>query len=72
MLSCISKKATSLGEKVLLLKNKTHTERTITHLCGAKERKNILAESVYRFHKYIAYEQKNTNFEGTEMHILTA
>jgi hypothetical protein len=34
MLSCISKKATSLGEKVLLVKNKTHTERTITPMWG--------------------------------------
>jgi hypothetical protein len=54
MLSCTSNKATSLRGKVLLVKNKKQAERTINHLHGAIERKNILSEIDYRFQKYTA------------------
>jgi hypothetical protein len=52
MWSYISNKATSLREKVLLVKNNKYAERTIAHLCGVMERKNILAETDYRFQNY--------------------
>jgi hypothetical protein len=49
MLSCISSKATSLREQLLLAKNKKSADRAITYPYGAMERKNILAEIDYRF-----------------------
>jgi hypothetical protein len=49
MLSYISNKGTSQREKVLLVKNKKHT-----NLCGARKCKNIFAETDYRFQKYTA------------------
>jgi hypothetical protein len=35
-----------------LLVKKVYAERTITHLCGVTEHKNILAETGNRFQKY--------------------
>jgi hypothetical protein len=51
---------------MLSVKNKKHGERIITHLCGAMERKNIIAEIDYRFWKYTASNHKNNNFKGTK------
>jgi hypothetical protein len=35
--------------KMLSVKNKKHAERTIIHVCGAVEQKNIIADIDYRF-----------------------
>jgi hypothetical protein len=47
----MNNKATSLKEKVLLVKKKNHAKRTISHLRGAMERKNMLAKIDYKFQK---------------------
>jgi hypothetical protein len=39
---------------MLLVKNKKHAKRTNTRTCEAMERKNIMAETDYRFQKYTA------------------
>jgi hypothetical protein len=39
---------------MLLVKYKKHAQRIITHLRGAMEHKNIMAETDYIFRKYTA------------------
>jgi hypothetical protein len=56
---------------VLLVKNKKHAWRTIIHLCGAMERKNIMADTDYRFQKYETLKHKNNHFEGAETNNFT-
>jgi hypothetical protein len=48
---------------VLLVKNKKHAERTITHLCGETECKNILLKQTTDFK---STKHKNNHLEGTE------